>query len=162
MLCIESSETDNATAAATADGATGIGEEVASDEKKKTDITQIQITAFREQCEHHCQQEIDGRVVLLVAEGSDVEVFATVTKTRLYQNLAEAATVMGVYDVKNARLCNIYEGTGLTHVEPALDEPDFERFVKACSPLLEIGRDVMWVFGGRTDFEQGENQAHPS
>ena len=73
------------------------------------------------------------------------------TKTRLYQNLAEAAAVMGVYDVKNARLCNIYEGTGLTHVEPALDEADFERYVKACWPLLEIGRDVMWVLGGRTD-----------
>ena len=52
---------------------------------------------------------------------------------------------MGVYDVKNARMCsiNINEGIGLTHVEPALDEPDFERFVKACSPLLEIGRDVL-------------------
>ena len=148
---VSAATADGATSAATVDGATGIGEEVASDEKKKTDITQIQITAFREQCEHHCQQEIDGRVVLLVAEGTDVEVFATVTKTRLYQNLAEAATVMGVYDVKNARMCNIYEGTGLTHVEPALDEADFERYVKACWPLLEIGRDVMWVLGGRTD-----------
>ena len=142
---------EGATSAATVDGATGIGEEVASDEKKKTEVTHIQVTAFRKQCEQACQQEIDGRVVLLVAEGSDVEVYATVTKTRLYQNLTEAATVMGFYDVKNARLCNIYEGTGLTHREPALDEADFERYVKSFSPLMESGRDVMWVLGGRTD-----------
>ena len=91
---------DNATAAATADGATGIGEEVASEDKKKTEVTQIHVTAFREQCEQVCQQDIDCRVVMLVAEGSDVDIRATVTKTRWYQNLTEAATVMGFYDVK--------------------------------------------------------------
>ena len=88
---------------------------------------------------------------LLVAEGSDVEVYATVTKARFYQNLTAAATVMGFYDVKNARLCNIYEGTGLTHREPALDEQDFERYLKSFAPLMQSGRDVMWVLGGRTD-----------
>ena len=90
---------NNATAAATADGATGIVEEVASEDKKKTEVTQIHVNAFREQCEQASQKEIEGRVVMIVAEGSAVEIHATVTKTRLYQNLTEAATVMGFYDV---------------------------------------------------------------
>ena len=89
---------DDATAAATADGVTGIGEEVASEDKKKTEVTQSHVAAFRVQCEQACQQEIDGRVVVLVAQGSDVEIHATLTKTRLYQNLTEAATAMGFYD----------------------------------------------------------------
>ena len=38
-----SEEKKAATAAATADGATGIGEEVASEEKKKTEVTQIHV-----------------------------------------------------------------------------------------------------------------------
>jgi len=58
---------------------------------------------------------------------------------------------MGVYDVKHARLCNVFEGQGLTHREPALDEQDFERYVKSLSPLMVPGRDVLWVLGGRTD-----------
>ena len=52
---------------------------------------------------------------------------------------------MGFYDVKNAKLCNIYEGEGLTHREPLLDEDDFERYLHAVDPLLHPGRDVLWV-----------------
>ena len=57
---------------------------------------------------------------------------------------------MGFYDVKNARLCGILQGQGLTYREPAMDEADFERFVKSCVALMVPGRDVMWVLGGRT------------
>ena len=68
------------------------------------------MTAFRLQCEKTCQDEIEGRVVMIVAQGSDVETKATVTKTRLYQHLTEAATLMSFYAVKNTKLCHIYEG----------------------------------------------------
>ena len=141
----------HATEAATADAAQGIGEETAAENKKKNEVVHGQLDSFRLQCEKACQKEIDARVVLLVAEGSAVEVQASVTKTRLYQNLTEAATVMGFYDVKNARLCAVFEGQGLTHREPVLDESDFERYVLSLEPLMVPGRDVLWVLGGRTE-----------
>ena len=34
---------------------------------------------------------------------------------------------MGFYDVKNARLCQIFEGEHLMHREPMLDAEDVER-----------------------------------
>ena len=51
-------------------------------------------------------------MVSLCANGTATEINASVTSTRLYCNLTAAASVMGFYDVKNARLCNIYEGEG--------------------------------------------------
>ena len=84
--------------------------QVSAETKKKTEVLQCQLDLFKMQCEKACQKEIDARVVLLVAEGSGTDVHASVTKTRLYQNLTEAATVMGFYDVKNARLCAVFEG----------------------------------------------------
>ena len=70
---------------------------------------------------------------------------------RLYQNLTDAAPCMGFYDVKNAKLCNIYEGENLMHREPLFDEDDFERCLNAVDPLLHPGRDVVWVLCGRTE-----------
>ncbi len=58
---------------------------------------------------------------------------------------------MGFYDVKHAKLCAVFAGEGLTHREPAVDELDFERYVKSLSPLMLPERDVLWVLGGRTD-----------
>ena len=52
-------------------------------------------------------------MVLLVAEGSHAEIKASVTTTRLYHHLTEAVPCMGFYDVKNAKLCNIFEGNGV-------------------------------------------------
>ena len=63
---------------------------------------------------------------------------------------------MGFYDVKNAKLCGIFEGAGLTHREPALDEEDFERYVKSFAPLAQHGRDILWVLGGRTHTNNGK------
>ena len=60
------------TAAATAGGATGLGAEVAQEEKKKSDVTHGDVHTFRQQCEQACQREIDGRVVMLAAEGYDM------------------------------------------------------------------------------------------
>ena len=129
---------------------------MASEDKKKTEVTQNLLTAFRQQCEQACNKEIEGRVVMIVAEGSDVEINATLTTSRFYQNLTQAATLMGFYDVKNAKLCTNFEGQLLTHREPALDEPDFERYVKSLSPLMQPGRDLLWVLGGRTDANKGK------
>ena len=134
--------------AATAGGASGIDVEGALEDNKKTEATRDDLAAFRAQCELACQRELDSRVVMITAVGSDVEIHASVTRTRLYQNLTEAATVMGFYDVKNSRLCNVFEGQGLTHREPAVDEADFERYVKSILPLMAMGRDVLWVMGG--------------
>ena len=51
-------------------------------------------------------------MVLIVAGGTHTEIIASVTATRLYQNMTEEAPCMAFYDVKNAKLCNIYEGEG--------------------------------------------------
>ena len=67
---------------------------------------------------------------------------------RLHQNLTDAAPCMGFYDVKKAKLCNIYEGENLMHREP---EDDFERYLNAVDPLLHPDRDVVWVLCGRTE-----------
>ena len=48
-------------------------------------------------------------------------------------------------------MCNVFEGQGLAHREPALDEPDFERYIKMFVPLMLLAWDVLWVLGGRTD-----------
>ena len=53
--------------------------------------------------------------------------------------------------MKNAKLCNIYEGANLMHREPLFDEEDFERYLNAVDPLLHPGRDVVWVLCGRTE-----------
>ena len=67
---------------------------------------------FRKVCEQACQVELDARAVPLLAEGSQADIQANVTTARLYQNLTDSVPLMGFYDVKNARLCNIFEGEG--------------------------------------------------
>ena len=70
------------------------------------------MSAFRKQCEQHCLRELEARLVLLVA-GKHAELKADVTNTRPYKNLTESVSCMGFYDVKNARLCNIFQGEGV-------------------------------------------------
>ena len=48
-------------------------------------------------------------------------------------------------------MCAVFEGQGLTHREPVLDEGDFDRYVQSLEPLMVAGRDVLWVLGGRTE-----------
>ena len=138
-------QTGAAGEAATADAAQGVGSEVAAENKKNAEVTPSQVDCFRLQCEQACQTEIDARVVLLVAEGSGADIHASVTATRLYKNLTEAATVMGYYDVKNARLCAVFEGQGLTHREPVLDEEDFERHKKCPASCMAPVWAPVWV-----------------
>ena len=82
-------------------------------EKKKQDSRETDLSAFRRQCEMHCLRELEARLVLLVAEGTHAEIKASVTTTRLYQNLTENVPCMGFYDVKNAKLCDIFKGEGV-------------------------------------------------
>ena len=122
-----------------------------AEEKKAGPVAKVDLSQFRQECEKSCRRELDARVVTVLASGTHAEINANVTSTRLYQNLTENAPCMGFYDVKNAKLCNIYDGEGLTHREPLIDEADFERFLNAVEPLLCPGRDVVWVLAGRTD-----------
>jgi hypothetical protein len=57
---------------------------------------------------------LDARVITVLAEGTHVEIGASGTKTRLYQNLTDSVPLMAFYDVKNAKLCNIFEGEGFS------------------------------------------------
>ena len=68
---------------------------------------------FRTTCEHHSARELEARMVSLLAAGSHTELTASLTNTRLYKDLSEDVSLMAFYDVKNARLCNIYEGEGV-------------------------------------------------
>ena len=47
-----------------------------------------------------------------------------------------ASLASAVYDVKNARLCNIFEGEGLMHSEPVVDEKDVLRFLTSAPPRI--------------------------
>jgi hypothetical protein len=82
-------------------------------EKNTHDSRETHLSVFRRKCEQHCFRELEARMVLLVAEGSDAEIKTSVTNTQLYQILTEDASCMAFYDVKNAKLCNIYEGEGV-------------------------------------------------
>ena len=52
-------------------------------------------------------------MVLIVAQGAHDDIKTSVTNTHLYHNLTMDASCMAFCDVKNAKLCNIYEGEGV-------------------------------------------------
>ena len=58
---------------------------------------------------------------------------------------------MASYGVKNARLCNMFEGEGLTHRELVLDSDDVERVLATTVLLMVGGRDLVWALAGRVD-----------
>ena len=72
------------------------------------------LASFQTQCEQYCQRQLEARYVALVAQLTPLEIAASVTNTRLYQNLTDAAPFMAFYDVKNAKLCSVFEGEGAT------------------------------------------------
>jgi hypothetical protein len=82
-------------------------------EEKRHDSRETTMSSFRRQCEQHCARELEARMVLIVAEGTNTDIKTAVTNTHLYQNLTMDASCMAFYDVKNAKLCNIYEGEGV-------------------------------------------------
>ena len=95
-------------------------------------------------------------MVTLVAKPTHTETHANLTTTRLYQNLTDQVTSMAFYDVKNARLCNVFQGEGLTHREPLVDEKDFEKFTATVDGLLKAGRDCFWVLIGRVESNEAK------
>ena len=76
-------------AAASAGGQAASAESAAA--KSGAAATKGDLAQFRQECEKVCRRELDARVVFLVAEGGGADIQATVTSTRLYQNLKEAA-----------------------------------------------------------------------
>ena len=82
-------------------------------EKNTHDRKVPSLSVFRNQCEQCCARELEARMVTLLAEGSHAEIKASVTTTRPYHNLTEDVSLMAFYDVKNAKLGNIYEGEGV-------------------------------------------------
>ena len=121
-------------------------------EDKRPELSrEMQLASFRSDCEEHCRRELSARLVALVVEGDHLDMRKSVAETRLSQNLTESALLMGFYDVKNARLCSIFEGESLSHREPVLDTEDVERFLATVVPLMRAGRDVTWILAGRTE-----------
>ncbi len=82
-------------------------------EKNTHDSKVTNLSVLRNQCEQHCARELEARMVTLLADGSHAAIRASVTTTRLYNLLTEDVPCMAFYDVKNAKLCNIYEGEGV-------------------------------------------------
>ena len=78
--------------------------------KKTTDT--VEVDSFRSECELHVQREIEARSVCLLAGGSPQVINQDITSSCLYQNLTASVSCMGFYDVKNARLTDIFEGEG--------------------------------------------------
>ena len=151
---------DNAAAVATADGATGIGEErgcgplrMVHPSRRATPLPPSGFVAAR----------LLGRGPWLGGDeppaGRPPRLPALLLRMRVaapWVHLDQFLSHLVLGNVKHARLCNIYEGSGLTHREPSLDDKDFDRFVRSFAPLMHNERDVFGVLGGRTDSNRGK------
>ena len=120
IACKPQAESADALKGEEESGAQSLGSDAGQDpvplgskDQEKQPNKELEIAAFRKACEDHCRRELESRLVTLTATGDATEINASVTSTRLYVNLTASAPVMGFYDVKNARLCNIYEGEGI-------------------------------------------------
>ena len=110
------------------------------------------LAIFRRDCESFIDEQLEARLVMLTADGTHEEIVNTVTSSRLYNNLANSGSrLMGFYDVKNATLCDIYEGEALTQREPALDENKFKAFLNIYNSIMKMNGDICWIMAGRCD-----------
>ena len=110
---------------------------------------------FRAEVEARVRKDLQARLVVLTKDGGHAEVQASATSTELYQNLlSTGCRFMGVYDPKNARLCDVFTGEGWAQREPTLDETDLQLFVDTMSNIMKPGMDFCWLFSGR--LEQSE------
>ena len=110
---------------------------------------------FRAEVEARVRKDLQARLVVLTKDGGHPELQASVTSTELYQNLlSTGCRFMGVYDPKNARLCDVFTGEGWAQREPTLDETDLQLFVDTMSHIMKPGMDFCWLFSGR--LEQSE------
>ena len=107
-------------AAATVESATAVTGTSASQDnagaaavvESAASLKNFDLDNFRKECEIYCKCELEARLLSMVASGTYLEIRASVTNTRLYANLTEEAPCMAFYDVKNAKLCSIYEHEG--------------------------------------------------
>ena len=112
----------------------------------------LRLFEFRKDCEAYVDRELAARLVILTNDGTHEELQNALTGTRLYQNLSTAgARFMGFYDVKNAMLCEVYEGEALTQREPVLDEEHFKNFLKVMDGIMKHSEDVCWIMCGRAE-----------
>ena len=110
---------------------------------------------FRAEVEARVRKDLQARLVVLTKDGGHAELQASVTSTELYQNLlSTGCRFMGVYDPKNARLCDVFTGEGWAQREPALGKTDLQLFVDTMSNIMKPGMDFCWLFSGR--LEQSE------
>ena len=92
------------------------------------------LALFRKECEQFVAKELQARTVVLTQDGEHSELRAMVSSTRLYQNLADVgARFVGFYDVKNAKIVDLFVGEALTQREPMLDEEKFKALRGAVS-----------------------------
>ena len=110
---------------------------------------------FRAEVEARVRKDLQARLVVLIKDGGHPELQASVTATELYQNLlSTGCRFMGVYDPKNARLCDVFTGESWAQRVPVLDETDLQLFVDTMSNIMKPGMDFCWLLSGR--LEQGE------
>jgi hypothetical protein len=90
-----------------------------------------QVERFRKDCASFCETEIQSRLVSVIATGTASDIAKSVTDTCLYRNLTDAVSFMALYDVKNARLCNTYDGEG-SHCVHRVANVAFQTLLSCC------------------------------
>ena len=87
----------------------------------------------------------------MTLDGNHEELQNDVVSSEFYQNVQDKSSgrFMGLYDVKNARLCERYEGEPLTKREPQIDETHFKLFTKMVDGIMTANNDVCWVLAGK-------------
>ena len=147
----EGDEADHASSAAAASAEQAGPAAVAGAGRTAAD-SQLQLPAFRKDCEDYVNRELEARTVILTNDGNHDELGNALTSSRMYQNLASlGARFMGFYDIKNAGLCNIFEGEALTQREPLLDETKFKGFVTLMNSVMKDNSDLCWVMLGKAE-----------
>ncbi len=132
---------------ALADSAGAQGDGQPAQMPQETDKSQ-----FRREVEARVEQELSARMVVLTRDGNHDELTKNVTATELYQNLeSTGCRFMGVYDTKNARLCDVFVGEGLSQREPCVDEEDLQAFCTTMNNIMKANTDVCWILGGRIE-----------
>ena len=120
----------------------------ASTESARNDASNV--ATLKRELEESIQSTLKARLVCLTKDGQHAELTRLVASTDLYQQLAsEAARFQGIYDVKNARISEIYEGNSIFQKQPPLDVEDFETFSEVMHNLMKDGCDVYWILCGR-------------
>ena len=107
---------------------------------------------FRAEVEARVRKDLQARLVVLTKDGGHPELHASVTSTELYHNLlSTGCRFVGIYDPKNAKLCDVFTGEGWAQREPALDESDLQMFMDTMANIMKSGMDFCWLFSGKSE-----------